>query len=67
MSEVFARANSTRMIRMIVDIEIYGLEERINNADLLPNPNAMSIESLTELSSFPFRKKRLGLNSSGSG
>ena len=39
----------------------------VNNAHLLPNPNAMSIGSLTELSSFPFFKKRSGLNSYGSG
>ena len=34
---------------------------------LLPNPNTISIGSLTELSSCPFFKKRLGLNSCGSG
>ena len=34
--------------------------EGINNDHLLPNPNAMFIGSLTELSSFPFFKKRSG-------
>ena len=40
---------------------------RTYNAHLLPNPNAMSIGSLTELLSLPFLKKRSGLNSRGSG
>jgi len=40
---------------------------RIHHAYLLPNPNAISIGSLTESSSFPFLKKRSGRNSRGSG
>ena len=61
MSEVFAGAHSTGMTMTILDFEIS------YNAHLLPNPNTMSIGSLTELSSFPFLKKRSGLNSRGSG
>ena len=61
MSEIFPGANSTAMA-MILDDETRTME-RINNSHLLPNPNAMSIGSLTELSSFPSFKKRSGLNS----
>ena len=45
--------------------------EGINNELVMltsyQNPNAMSMGSLTEGSSFPFFKKRSGLNSRGSG
>ena len=53
---------------IILDMEVWTsswLGKKI--AHLLPNPNAMFIGSLTELSSCPFFKKRSGLNSPGSG
>jgi hypothetical protein len=53
------------MMMILVNIERWRLVER--KAHLLPNPNAMSIGSLTEPSRFPFLKKRSGLNERGSG
>ena len=66
MSDMFSWANSIIPV-MILNDEKWTNERKINDAHLLPNPNAMSIGSLTELSSFPFFKKRSGLNSCGSG
>ena len=64
MSEMFSGTNSTRTV-MTLDDETP--TNKIKFAHLQPNPNAMSIGSLTELSSFPFFKKRSGLNSWDSG
>ena len=55
---------------VILDVVIWASRRnklRIDHAYLLPNPNAMSIGSLTEGLSFLFLKKRSGLNSRGSG
>jgi hypothetical protein len=65
MSEMFSGANPTRTV-MTLDDETW-TNGKNNSARLLPNPNAMSIGSLTELSSLPFFKKRSGLNMCGSG
>ena len=63
---MFPGANSIGMV-ITLDDETQTNGKKINNAHLLPNPNAMFIGSLTELLSFPFFKKRSGLNSCGSG
>ena len=68
MSKMFPGADSIRRTVMTLDDETWTDGKKIiNNTHLLPNPNAMFIGSLTELSSFPFFKKRSGLNSRGSG
>ena len=64
MCDMLSSANSIGMTtKMILDVVVV---EKIYD-HLLPKPKAMSIGSLIELSSFPFFRKRSGLNSRGSG